>query len=87
MTKLVYRKDEGPQSVKRELSAVYARRNIIVELQPELIIFRLKGTRRRYQVHAVTAFEHAARVEAARLSKQKRLDRDQRRKARRQGLL
>ena len=87
MTRLTYRKEEGPQVVKRELAAVYAGKSIIVELQPELIIFRLKGKRTRYILSAVTALEHAIRIEAARLARQKQLEREQKRKARKQGLL
>jgi len=87
MTKLTYRKEKGPQVVKRELLSVYAGRAIMVEIQPELIVFRLKGTKTRYSLGVITALEHAIRLEAVRLAQQKKLDRDQKRKARKQGLL
>lgn len=86
MTKLSYRKSEGPQSVKRELVSAHRGRPIIIEVQPEILVFRLKGKRMRYRINAVTAFEWAVWLEADAMKKKRKQERKERRQAKAQGL-
>jgi hypothetical protein len=81
MTRLTFGK-----KVVRETSAIFAGRPICVEVGPHLVTFRLKGKRTKFTTTVVTLLETAMRVEAYRIIKQKKLDREQKRKARKAGL-
>lgn len=86
MTKLSYRKGEGAQSIKREVVAAHRGRPLIVEIQPEVLVFRLKGKRMRYRLGIVTAFEWAVWMEADILKRKRKQERVERRKMRSAGL-
>lgn len=75
------------QSVKRETAATYAGRPVCIEVQSQLLVFRLKGTKTRYTLSVVGALEQAMRVEALAIMRRKKQEREQRRKARKEGLL
>ena len=66
------------------------KRAIVVKLMPEIIQFRLQGTKTRYNLSIVGAFELAMKVEALRLYKEgkarREARREERRKLRRSGL-
>lgn len=81
MTRLTHGK-----SVRRELSAIYAGRPICVELGPQTLTFRLKRTRTRYTITAITALEHAIKIEAIAIIRRRKQEREQRRKMKRDGL-
>ena len=75
------------KSVKRETAATYAGRAICIEVQSQLLVFRLKGTKTRYSLSVVGAMEQAMRVEALAIMRRKKQEREQRKKARKEGLL
>ena len=79
MTQLA-RTEKSSGIVRRETGTWYRGRAIMVEMHPPaLLVFRLKGTRRRYTISAVTAFELAVKIAAVATAKARKVEREQRR--------
>lgn len=83
--------------VKRETTVVYRHRPLMVELRPVdtrvnapdpggMLVFRMKKTQKEYPLHLVTAFELAVKLEAQRIAAARKKAREEKRKARREGL-
>ena len=71
------------KQVRRITYAVHRGREIVVALRPpDLLTFRLKGTRKEYPLSVVGAFNLAAKVEALHQWKRKQEERKARKAAR-----
>ena len=69
--------------VRRESWAIHRGRAILVELRPpDLIVFRLKGTRREYPLSIPGAFTRAVQIEALAEMRERKAARIARRKER-----
>ena len=69
--------------VRRESWAIHRGRAILVELRPpDLIVFRLKGTRREYPFSIQGAFNRAVQIEALAEMRERKDARAARRKER-----
>ena len=80
MTKLV-------KSVTRETRAVVSGRPVVVELRPpDMIVLKLKGTRKRLVLSVLGAFHTAAKIEALAIMREKAAERKARKLARRKGI-
>lgn len=54
------------KKIRRECYSTHRGRRIIIEIRPpDLIVFRLKKTRKKFPLTVQTAFEYAVRLEAA----------------------
>lgn len=72
--------------VARLTGAAYRGRQIVVEVQAHLLTFRLKGTKTRYSLSIVGAFEHAVKVAAYVEAKERKAKRAERAKLRKAGI-
>ena len=75
------------KKVVRLTAAAFRGRNVVVELAPHMIYFRLRRTKTRYPLSIVGAFEQAVRIAAHMEAKERKARRAERAKLRRQGLL
>ncbi len=74
------------RGVTRVTHTLHRGREIIVSMRPpDMLAFRLKGTRHVYPLSVVGAFNQAMRVEALMLLRKQQLERKARREARRCG--
>ena len=72
------------KEVRRLTHTLHRGREIIVAMRPpDMLTFRLKGTRHIYPLNIVSAFDLAQKVEAYAALKKWKADRDARQKARR----
>jgi hypothetical protein len=75
------------KEVVRVTHTLHRGREIIVAMKPpDMLTFRLKGTRHVYPLSIVGAFNQAMRIEALALMQKAQADRKAKRDARRRGL-
>ncbi|MDT8287410.1 MAG: hypothetical protein RQ748_09895 [Elusimicrobiales bacterium] len=75
------------RKVARLTGAAYRGHPIVVEVQAQLLTFRLKGKRTRYTLSIVGAFEHAGKIAAHVEAKERKARRAERAKLRKAGAL
>jgi len=75
------------KKVARITAAAWRGRPIVVEVQPQMLTFRLKGTKTRYALSIVGAFEQAVKIAAYQAAKERKARRAERRKLRKEGRL
>lgn len=75
------------KKVARITAANHRGRAIVVEVTPQMLVFRLKGKRTRYSLSIVGAFEHAVKIAAYMEAKERKAKRAERRKLRKAGAL